>query len=562
MHNWLISKIRVGLGYILKNKKLFFILLFALILRVIGISYSLPLVFNVDEPSFVRTVIALRHDISPHRFDWPHLHFYLNLILYVIIVILQNILKILGLQNAASSIFPLFFNNPGIFYLTSRLFNAILGTLTIIPLYLSARILFKEKKYALYTSLLFSVFPYHIIESHLALLDVAMTFWVTWFVYISLLITKKPTYKRFLLSGIFMGLAFATKYTAFFYYLFFALCSWYSIKSTKYKIKKYFSRYYIKGYLISLLSFLSVFLITNFSIFFEPKLFFSNQYGRGFLFVFSNAGNKGWSEYPFSLFENFYTQGISDYGLSIYVFILLAFILFLFFNYRKKQTYLTILLPLFVFFYFSGKDRSPSHYFVFIYPLIALFVIQVLHDLSKKIYDTKILFAKIVKKLISNKKPNFIANIYYLLSIQNIFIILFILAIISPLYKSIKNTYLYSQPDTRYLTYNWIAKNLSKSDTLYYYGDDLLMIPFDNVESKLVKQLDENEINFDKTPFYLLIGVEDLQYSDIMTGDMDTKLVKGGMDKFLRGADLELYLDNTNRYGPPIYLFKVKNVKD
>ena len=62
---------------------LFAVLFFAVALRLIGIGYGLPAVFNSDEPHIVNTAVSFGSgDFNPHRFKYPTLWMYLLFFVY------------------------------------------------------------------------------------------------------------------------------------------------------------------------------------------------------------------------------------------------------------------------------------------------------------------------------------------------------------------------------------------------------------------------------------------------------------------------------------------------
>ena len=544
---------------IFENKILCGIFLLALLLRVLGTSYGFPAILNIDEPSFVRSVIGLRFNLDPNRFDWPHTHLYINFILYTLFYYFRVFLQILNLRPYIESVLPIIWHDPIVFYFISRIVNAFIGALTVIPVFLSSVILLKSRKLALMSALLFSFIPFHVYDSHLALLDTPMAFWVAWFLYFSLRIIKNPTTRNFILSGIFMGLAFGTKYNAFFYYFIWGLCVLYSafkypiweksgmlhFKNFKLGVNLLFSARYLKRYFLHFLSFLGAYVITNPTVVTNFDLFWSSKYGRGFLFQFGNVGTLDWSEYPNSLLENLYYQSVGDYGYTLYIFIALAMALFIFFNYRTKVNYLTALFPLLMYLYISKKERNPSHYFLFLYPLLAIFVTSFLKDLSNYIASYVVRFSTAGSKKVK----------------EYVLYIIFILLMISPVYESLLIVYRFVRPDTRVMAYEWLQENLTKEDRLYYYGSDLELLPYVNLSTKKIERVDEDYVSEDSLPFYLFLGVKDLTYSDIMEGERDTRKIEGNESRFVNNSDLVFFQVPENQLGPSVFIFKVYSVE-
>ena len=184
---------------------LFLILGIALFLRLFGINHGYPFVFHPDEATIIRSALGIRFDINPGHFDWPHLYIYLNYFLYMVFAKVRNILP--------PNMFPLLWNDSWIFYPLTRILTAVLGALTIFPIYLSARTLF-NKKIGIYSAMAFSILPFHVWQSHYALTDVPMVFFLSWGLYFAskILRTKNASIKNYVFAGVFIGLSASTKY--------------------------------------------------------------------------------------------------------------------------------------------------------------------------------------------------------------------------------------------------------------------------------------------------------------------------------------------------------------
>lgn len=100
----------------------------------------------------------------------------------------------------------------GDFYVWARAMTALLGTLTIVLVYRAGLRLGVAA--ALFAALAMAFQPQHIRESHFALTDVPMTFFVVLTLVQSLSASQSPRPLEFLLAGIAAGLAAATKYNA------------------------------------------------------------------------------------------------------------------------------------------------------------------------------------------------------------------------------------------------------------------------------------------------------------------------------------------------------------
>jgi len=162
-----------GFKFLRQNKELVLLVVLAFFIRLIGISHSLPFVYNVDEPTVVRSTIMLRESLNPGHFDWPHFYYYINGIFYSVFVLFRALLGFFKLQN----VFPVLWQDPEVFYLISRVVTTIFASLTLIPVYKSIR-LFLSKQNSLLTVLVFALIPYHVFISSFAVLEPAMLFFI------------------------------------------------------------------------------------------------------------------------------------------------------------------------------------------------------------------------------------------------------------------------------------------------------------------------------------------------------------------------------------------------
>jgi 4-amino-4-deoxy-L-arabinose transferase-like glycosyltransferase len=381
-------------------------------------------------------------------------------------------------------------------------------------------------------------------------------------------ILKDSSTKNFIFAGLFLGLAFGTKYNGIFYFLVLGIICLYAFaKPTILQTaKEVFSLKNIKKYIILVLVFLASWIITNPTVITNyvralndndktisewncddyPTLFWSDCHGRGFLFQFRNVGNKTAEEYPASLYENLVTQSINDYGLTLYLAIALIALLFLFFNYRTKVIVITMLVPIFMYFYISSKDRNPSHYFVFLYPLLAIAVVNFIKDVSDRL--PKFLTRQFNFKV----KQKYSSYIFY---------IFFIVLMVSPVVGSVKTVLYFSRPDTRNLAQNYLQQNLTSEDTVYYYRGELEQLADEPYNFEKLSRVESEQTDASALPFYLMIGVKDVLYDELMGGDRDTNKIEGNLSKFLNDSELVFYEEGTNRYGPPVFIFKVNSVE-
>ena len=95
--------------------------------------------------------------------------------------------------------------------LIGRVYTAVLGTLTLVALYLAAARLF-DPLIGVAAAGFLAVIPLHAFRSRLWVPDVPMTFFYTLALLAAAWILARPTYTRFVLGAVAVGLATATKY--------------------------------------------------------------------------------------------------------------------------------------------------------------------------------------------------------------------------------------------------------------------------------------------------------------------------------------------------------------
>ena len=126
--NYFISKLDIP-------KSVWWIFVVALIMRFWGIWYGLPLQLNIDEPSLVSGVLSLKNDLNPGRFDWPSLYFYITAAFYAVFSIVKPLLTYT--LNVPEDSFT-----PASYFLISRSLSAVLGSFTVIVVYIISRKVF------------------------------------------------------------------------------------------------------------------------------------------------------------------------------------------------------------------------------------------------------------------------------------------------------------------------------------------------------------------------------------------------------------------------------------
>lgn len=507
----------------LRNTKLilFVLVVVGLVMRLIPIRYGLPLQLNIDEPSLVSAVFSLKSGLNPGRFDWPHLYFYINFLFYGLF---YWIFKIVGLAT----------ENDSYYFMISRGLSAVFGVATIPVVYLITKELFGGFRKPILAAVILTILPVHVYESFFAKLDVAHTFFISLAVLFMAKLMNKASMKNYILSGLFIGLSVSVKYNAFLLALPFMIAHYYAFPNWRYLLKP---RNILKPIVAALVSIVAFFVGTPFAIL-DFKTFWSYEPRVGALWQFTNVGNIEWTEYAESAYETFITMYRGDLGIVIWVVFILMLISYLFFCRRDRRLNFLLLPVIIISFYISKLERSPAHYFVF----LSVLYVPALSDFIISAIDRfrSFKFSPVILKVVS--------------------IFLVGLILIPSIYSSIKSVYLYSQIDTRLEAYNWVQENIIPTKRfIYVAGNELTSVIFEEKESLRVKRVDVDVID-KELPVYLILGYNFLTLDALKASNWDIDNVGGSSEDLLPQSEMVKYIDNQNRPGPPIIIFKISDL--
>ena len=163
-------------------------------LRIWGITFGLPAVYRPDENVVVGRAVGVLHGAFDPRFaDWPHLYFYVSA---AWLGALRPIFAWLG---------------PAAPYLGVRLLGAILGTATVVVVYLLGRRAYGQAA-GLLAALFLALAFLHVRDSHFATIDVPLTLAVTVVLYLAVRLMETGTGKAGILTAAALGIAAGVKY--------------------------------------------------------------------------------------------------------------------------------------------------------------------------------------------------------------------------------------------------------------------------------------------------------------------------------------------------------------
>jgi hypothetical protein len=148
------------------------ILLVALVLRLVGLRYGLPAVYNPDEVAIMSRALAFaKGDLNPHNFLYPSFYFYALFAWEGLTALAAVATRAVGSFGAFQREF---FLDPTRVFVAGRLLTALLGTATVVATgLLGVRI--ASRRAGVLAALLLAVAPLHVLNSHYVKHDVPVT---------------------------------------------------------------------------------------------------------------------------------------------------------------------------------------------------------------------------------------------------------------------------------------------------------------------------------------------------------------------------------------------------
>lgn len=143
-----------------------------LALRLAGVRYGLPAVYNPDEVAIMSRALAFaKGDLNPHNFLYPSLFFY---VLFGWIGVSFVVARLFGVVASLQAFQTQFFLDPSMVYTAGRVLAVLCGTATIVLVYRLAARLFGRTAGVL-AALFLAVAPFHVRDSHYVKHDVPAT---------------------------------------------------------------------------------------------------------------------------------------------------------------------------------------------------------------------------------------------------------------------------------------------------------------------------------------------------------------------------------------------------
>ena len=199
---------------------LLFIFLIALALRVQGLGFDLPNLYHPDEDAVLMPALSILKsgDWRPTRLEYGSFHIYLlTAVSAVVYTLLFRDGRIPGgitsLPIFERGTFPAVYQIPE-FFIAARLVSAVLGSATVLLIYLLG-VRLGGKRLGLLAAAITAVLPYHVADAHFATTDTPLFFWITLALY--LMVRSYDNWAKdnvwaYVGAGFVAGLATATKY--------------------------------------------------------------------------------------------------------------------------------------------------------------------------------------------------------------------------------------------------------------------------------------------------------------------------------------------------------------
>jgi hypothetical protein len=185
----------------------------ALGLRILGLAYGLPAVYNPDETPILNRALAFaKGDPNPHNFVYPSLYFY---VLFAWEGLFYVAGRVAGLFDSLGAFQRDFFIDPSRHFLAARALTAVCGIAAVAALYSFGRRLY-DRPTGLAAAAFLAVAPIAVRDAHYVKLDVPVTLAVVLaHVAFARIVTDPAAAARrrsWVLSGLLAGLAVSTQY--------------------------------------------------------------------------------------------------------------------------------------------------------------------------------------------------------------------------------------------------------------------------------------------------------------------------------------------------------------
>lgn len=225
-----------------KHYIIILLVILGFILRTYGIQFGKPFRYHSDEIKLVIQAGNLLDIKNINKETFFILGTYPPFFTYVLFFafgVFSMLGLVVGIFPSMAAVREYYYLNPFVFHLIGRYISALMGTATISIIYLIGKNLYDKKVGLLSAAFLTFVFI-HVRNSHFATVDIPVTFFtVLAFLFIAF-VYKRGDIKYYCLSGLFSGLAIATKYNVGLIILPFLLAHFFNVFEKDKSVKRIF----------------------------------------------------------------------------------------------------------------------------------------------------------------------------------------------------------------------------------------------------------------------------------------------------------------------------------
>ncbi|MFQ5751472.1 MAG: ArnT family glycosyltransferase [bacterium] len=408
---------------------LLFILLAAFILRLSGIGYGLPALYNSDEPFNVVNALSYgaKKSLEPSYFVYPSLYSYFLFAIFGLYFVAGKMLGVF--VNAVDFGVSYFLNPTGLFF-AGRLASVLLGVATVWLVFKIGQRFFSNK-IGLFASAILTFSFIHADLSHWILLEPAVGFLTALALYFIFRFSEDHTLKMNILAGFVSGLAISTKYNAGFIFVPLLI-------SIILIYKKQISRLFLQVSLSISALLLGFFLGTPYWVLSFSKYWAEVKYTLTHVGV-GMVGHLSSLPFVWPLWQLLYR----DWSIGL---LLVAGFIYVVFQREKKQLLLVSFVLATVLFV-GAWQRTGVHYLLPIFPALAILAAIFCNDMIEQIPGKSYRVGVVV------------------------------LLFIAPLLKIGLHDIRLTQQDSRTFAQKWIEANISEGSVIgyenYVYGPNL-----------------------------------------------------------------------------------------
>lgn len=187
-----------------------FILFLGFAVRIIGIWWGLPYMYNTDEYKLINFSLRMgaTKTLNPKFFIYPSFYLYFMLCVYFLVFLVG---KIVGLYKTPIDFGIHFIKDPSLVYVVTRFFSAFFGSLVVFFTYKLGKKIYNEKV-GLISAFITAILPSFVEYSHYAKIEMFSTFLVVIFALCLYHYYICDKLKYFYLSCILLGMAVSSRY--------------------------------------------------------------------------------------------------------------------------------------------------------------------------------------------------------------------------------------------------------------------------------------------------------------------------------------------------------------